>query len=138
MYEIFVDGASRGQGVAGKIGEAACGVAIYKNQKMIGQYARGLGKRTNNEAEYEAVLMGLLIAWAGDLQDPIIYSDSMLVVKHVNGEWNCNTENLKPLLLSIREIQEVFRFRLHQVPRKIVWEPDALCQLFLDKVLSEE
>lgn len=136
MIEVFCDGASRGQGVKGKVGDAAVGVAIYRNKKMIGQYARGLGKRTNNEAEYEAVLMGLLLCWAADLRDPIIYSDSSLVVRQVTGEWDCNNENLRPLLLSIREIQEVFRFRIQHVLRSNVWEADALANLFLDKLLK--
>lgn len=135
MIEVFVDGASRGQGAKKNVpGDAAIGVAIYKNQKMIGQIARGLGKRTNNEAEYEAVLLGVMICWAADLNDPIIYSDSALVTKQVNREWGCKNASLRPLLLSIREIQEVFRFRLQHVPRNLVWEADALANMFLDKL----
>lgn len=133
MIEVFIDGASRGQGVKDTIGDAAIGIAIYKNKKMIGQYARGLGKRTNNEAEYEALITALQLCWAADLKDPIIYSDSALVCKQVNKEWNCN-ETLRPLLLSVHEIQEIYRFRLQQVPRATVWEADALANLFLDKL----
>lgn len=135
MITVVVDGAARGQGTPAG-GEAALGVAIYKNNKLLGQYARGLGRRTNNEAEYEAVLAGVLLCWAGDLVDPIIYSDSAVVVKQVNGVWECRTESLRTLLLSIREIQEVFRFRLVQVPRKMVAEADHLANLFLDKLAA--
>lgn len=131
LYEVFVDGAARGQGT-GKMGEAAAGCVIFSNKKKIGQYARGLGKRTNNEAEYEAVLLGLLFCWAADLRDPVIYSDSMLVVKQVMGEWNCNTEVLRPLLLSIQEVAEEFRFRIIHVPRAEVTIADVLVKDFLD------
>lgn len=134
VIEIFVDGAARGQGVTDQPGEGAIGVAIYRNKKMIGQFARGIGKRSNNEAEYEAVIHGLLLAWAADLQDPTVYTDSMIVAKQVNGEWQCNTPSLRPLLLTIQELREVFRFRLIQRPREELWEPDALCNLFLDKL----
>lgn len=137
MYELFVDGASRGQGVKGKIGEGAIGIAIYKNRKMIGQFARGLGKTTNNQAEYEAVIHGIMLAWAADLQDPIIYSDSALVCNQVNDVWECNTESLRPYLLTIKELRETFRFRLIQRPRAELWEPDALANLFLDKLEKE-
>lgn len=133
VYEIFVDGASRGQGKE-KMGLAACALVIYKNQKLVGQYARGLGRRTNNEAEYEAVLHGLLMAWAADLKDPIIYSDSTLVVNQVNGDWQCKNEALLPLLLSVLEIKEEFRFRIMHVPRRYVSEADRLCNQFLDKL----
>lgn len=133
----YVDGASRGQG-ANKVGDGAVGVVIYRNGKLVGQYARGLGKRNNNECEYEAVLTALLLCWAApNLADPIIYSDSALVVKQVNREWSCNNPALVPLLMSIREIQEVFRFRIQQVPRKVVYEADLLANMFLDKLLRE-
>lgn len=115
-------------------GQGAIGIAIYRNKKMIGQFARGLGECTNNQAEYEAVIHGLLLCWAADLTDPVVYTDSMVVSKQINGEWQCNTPALKPLLLTIREIQEEFRFRVIQRPRKELWEPDALCNLFLDKL----
>lgn len=136
MIEVFCDGASRGTGVNGAVGDAAIGVAIYKNQKMIGQYARGLGKRTNNEAEYEAVIHAILLCWAADLPDPIIYSDSLVVCNHINKEWECN-ESLLPLLLSVRELQQTFRFRVQHVPRASVWEADALANLFLDQLKLE-
>lgn len=136
VYEIFVDGASRGQGRE-KLGLASCAVVIYRNQKLVGQFARGLGRRTNNEAEYEAVLTGLIMAWAADLKDPLIWSDSQLVVNQVNGIWQCHHESLLPLLLSIREIQEEFRFRLQYVPRKNVGDADYLAKAFLDQLIAK-
>lgn len=131
LYEVYVDGASRGQGT-GKPGDAAAGCVIFANKKKVGQYARGLGPRTNNEAEYEAVLLGLLFCWAADLKDPVIYSDSLLVVNQVLGEWSCNAKALAPLLASIREIQDEFRFRIIHVPREEVNVADYLVNDFLD------
>lgn len=136
IYEVFVDGAARGQGVEGKTGHGAAAVMLYKNKKLIGQYARGLGKVTNNHAEYEAVLMGLIMCWSADLRDPVIYSDSTLVVNQVTGKWRCENEDLLPLLLSIQEIQEVFRFRIVHVKRSYVAEADALCNELLDTFLE--
>lgn len=133
---VYCDGASRGQGVIpGISGEGAVGVVIYKNDKLIGKFGRGLGKATNNAAELEAILTGLLLCWANpDLSDPIIYSDSQLACKLINKEWMCNNVALRPLLLSIQEIQEVFRFRLIQVPRIEVAEADKLAKMFLDNL----
>lgn len=131
--EVFCDGASRGQGQK-KFGEAACSAVVYRNRKKIAQFARGLGPRTNNEAEYEAVIAGLLICSMADLADPIIYTDSAVVANQVNGRWKCKNATLMPLLMTIEEIRAEFNFRVVQVKRAFVWEPDALANTFLDEL----
>jgi ribonuclease HI len=133
LIEVFCDGASRGQGQK-KIGEAACSVIVYKNRKKIAQFARGLGPRNNNEAEYEAVISGLLICSMAELYDPIIYTDSAVVANQINGKWQCQHNSLIPLLMTIEDIKDEFNFKVVQVERSFVWEPDALCNEFLDKL----
>lgn len=135
LYEVYVDGAARGQGAGTNRGHGACGVLIYKNKKLIGQYARGLGRVTSSQAEYEAILNGLMLCWAADLEDPVIYSDSATVVKQVNSDWKCTNEDLLPLLYSIHEIRDVYRFRLQKVKRHVVAEADALANRMLDQML---
>lgn len=137
LIEVVCDGAARGQGQK-KMGEAACGVVVYKNSKEIARYARGLGKRTNNEAEYEAVITSLLICSMAELLDPIIYSDSAVVVNQINGKWQCRNENLFSLLKSIRIIQEEFRFRIQHVPRAYVHEADRLANSFLNDLENDK
>lgn len=141
MYECFVDGASRGQGTRDEEGNllnghGAAAVLIYKNKKLIGQYARALGKTHNNQAEYEAVLLALTMCWSAGLEDPIIYSDSNLVVNQITGEWDCKNEDLIPLLLSIKEIEAVYRFRVKHVPRSFVAEADELANKILNEMLQ--
>lgn len=131
--EVFCDGASRGQGQK-RFGEAACSAVVYKNRKKIAQFARGLGARTNNEAEYEAVIAGLLICSMSDLVDPIIYTDSAVVANQVNGRWQCRNSTLMPLLMTVEDIRSEYKFRVVQVPRAFVWEPDALSNAFLDEL----
>jgi ribonuclease HI len=131
--EVFCDGASRGQGQK-KFGEAACAVAVYKNRRKIAQFARGLGARTNNEAEYEAVIAALLMCSMSDLIDPIIYTDSAVVANQINGKWKCRNAALVPLLMTIQDIKEEYKFRVIQVPRAFVWEPDSLANEFLNQL----
>lgn len=131
--EVFCDGASRGQGQK-KFGEAACAAIVYKNRKKVAQFARGLGPRTNNEAEYEAVIAGLLICSMSDLVDPIIYTDSAVVANQINGKWKCKNSSLIPLLMTVEDIRSEYKFRVVQVPRAFVWEPDALANTFLDEL----
>lgn len=134
LIEVYVDGSARGQGTRGSAtGEAAAACAIYKNKHLLSQYVRGLGRRTNNEAEYEAVLLAILLCWGMDLPDPIIYSDSTVVTKQVNGEWICKSPELMPLLFSVKQLADVYTFRVVLQPRKLVWEADALCSLYLDE-----
>lgn len=137
LIECFVDGASRGQGVK-EIGDAACAAVIYKNRKKIAFYSRALGKRDNNEAEYEAVLMGLLMCAMADYKNPIIYSDSAVVVNQVNGRWKCNNEKLLPLLMSIKVIQKEFYFKLVQVPREFVHPADTEAHKILNDLEAEK
>lgn len=136
FIEVFVDGGSRGQGQK-KVGEAACAAVVFKNRKKIAHYARGVGKRTNNEAEYEAVILGLLMCAMADLTDPIIYSDSAVVVNQITRKWECRNPGLLPLLMSVRDIEEEFRFRIEQVPRRLVSVADELCNEFLDNLETE-
>lgn len=139
LVEVFVDGGSRGQGQVSGAGEAACAVVIYKNRKKIAEYARPLGRRTNNEAEYEALITALLIcSMSTEIVDPIIYSDSAVVVNQVNGKWECKNENLIPLLMSVNIIKDEYRFRLLQVPRSLVHEPDLLVNVCLDKLQAKK
>jgi len=136
IYEVYVDGASRGQGNPETTGHGAAAALIYKNKKLIGQYARGLGRCNNHQAEYEAILMGLLMCWSADLADPVVYSDCQLVVNQISGKWQCNNDDLKPLLYSVREIEDVFRFRVVHVPRSYVAEADQLANNILDQMLE--
>lgn len=133
MIEAFVDGASRGHN-KNVLGDASCAAIIFDRQKPVAQYARGLGKRTNNEAEYEAVITALLMCTMSGFTDPIIYSDSAVVVNQVNGKWACRHERLLPLWLSVMEIKEEYRFRLCQVERTRVSLADALANKFLDNL----
>lgn len=131
--EVFCDGASRGQGQK-RVGEASCAAVVYKNRKKVAQFARGLGPRSNNEAEYEAVIAALLICSMSDFLDPIIYTDSAVVANHINGKWVCRNSSLIPLLMTIEDIRQEYPFRVLQVDRSFVWEADFLANEFLDQL----
>ena len=49
---------------------------------------------SNNEAEYEALLAGLQLAKEMRVEQLIIYSDSQLVVKQVNRDYQAKGENM--------------------------------------------
>lgn len=137
VWKVYVDGAARNQGT-GNPTQAALGVVVTRNDKVVWGFTRGLGSVTNNVAEYEALLAGLLMCWSSeDIKDPLIYSDSQLVVNQVNGKWQCSSRALLPLYFSIQQIAKDYRFRLFQVPRHVVSLADQLVNEFLDNLAAE-
>jgi ribonuclease HI len=134
--QCFIDGAARNQGSA-KLTDAACACVIFKNRKEIARYARPLGARTNNAAEYEALITCLLMCSMSDFNRPIIFSDSAVVVNHTKGIWKCRSEELLPYYLAVQAIKNEYVFDIVQVPRDKVWLPDKLCNIALDDLEKE-
>lgn len=102
-WKLFVDGAARNNP-----GPAGAGVYITKNdkpEKKVGYY---LGKKTNNQAEYGALLIGLFLLkkmmHPDDHLD--IISDSLLLVRQFQGEYRVKHPELKPLHLAAKQLIE--------------------------------
>jgi ribonuclease HI len=132
ISEVFIDGACRNNGIAGVPNNAACAVIVYENRKEILRFARPLGERTNNQAEYEALIHALLMCSMADIKDPVIYSDSSVVVNQVTGLWRCHSSSLFPFWKTVETIKEEYNFRLVHVPRHFVRLADKLCNECLD------
>ena len=92
---IHTDGGARqNPGPAGAgvyITDAASGAVLHQ----AGYY---LGKSTNNEAEYAALIRGLETAKALDASAVKVNCDSQLIVEQVNGRWKVKEVRLQPLL----------------------------------------
>jgi ribonuclease HI len=104
---LFTDGASRGNP-----GPAGAGIVIEdENGMRLRGFHRWLGQRTNNEAEYEALIEGLKAAhdWKPDRLE--IYLDSKLVVEQMNGRYKIKAPELIPLHQKATELLREF----HQV-----------------------
>ncbi|MEK9175349.1 MAG: ribonuclease HI family protein [Patescibacteria group bacterium] len=100
---IYTDGGSRGNP-----GPAALGVAIYDARGApIKLYGEKLGIKTNNEAEYLAVVSGLkkIKALFGKEKAKKMHieirMDSELVKKQLNGEYRTEQEHLFPFFMAI-------------------------------------
>ncbi len=104
-YTMYVSGYSKGNP-----GPAGVGVLIYdaNNRKtLIRIVCNPIGVATNNAAEYEALIEGLLTVLQMRLKDVAIFSDSSLVVSQVNGvfgnkdeviDYRLKAKNLKKLI----------------------------------------
>jgi ribonuclease HI len=102
--KMWTDGSNPGsKGIGG------CGVYIELNGEPELGVAFPLGKVTNNEAEYEAMLKGLAIALAYDPDELVVHSDSQLMVRQISGEYKCKAPELKYFLNTVRGMLEELR-----------------------------
>ena len=73
---------------------AGIGGVIYSSNNEIFSFSEYLHDATNNEAEYNALILGLKSLLNLNLLNPIIYSDSELIVKQVNGEYRVKNDRM--------------------------------------------
>ena len=112
---VYTDGAARGNP-----GPAAIGYAIFDpSGKCLERNGRYMGRRTNNEAEYEALLWAIDKTKSHTLGGVKFHSDSELVVHQVNGVYQVKKDTLREYVRRIGESVSEFRsFRLVHVPRE--------------------
>ncbi len=123
-------------GARGNPGSAAIAFLIINdNSQILKTRSRYLGERTNNQAEYEALIAALETAVALGAEDVTCYLDSELVVKHLTGEYKVKNPELLKLWSRARELKQCFKeIRFINVPRtnRYIQEADRLVNLALD------
>ncbi|KAL0462420.1 UNVERIFIED_CONTAM: hypothetical protein Slati_0129600 [Sesamum latifolium] len=76
-------------------------------------------KASNNEAEYEALVIGLRMAHETGAKHLLAYSDSQLVVKQVEGTYEAKEESMIQYLQQIADLKTKFHhFQIIQIPRE--------------------
>ncbi|MDF1498228.1 MAG: ribonuclease HI family protein [Patescibacteria group bacterium] len=131
---IFTDGGSRGNP-----GPAACG-AVIKNEagKIILKSSKYIGKATNNQAEYEALILVLeKVKEINKSKQTKVnidcFLDSELVVKQLNREYKMKNEGLKPLFIKVNNlISEFNSVKFFHIPREKNKLADKLVNQELD------
>ena len=120
---IHADGASRGNP-----GQAAIGATIEDVEgRLLASVSQPIGRATNNQAEYRAVIAALERALKLGAVEADIYLDSELVVKQVNGSYRVRNAALKPLYQQVKELAASFKgFSISHIPRRQNAEADAL------------
>jgi ribonuclease HI len=131
---IYTDGGARGNP-----GPAACGVVIKDKEEVILEVSEYIGNATNNQAEYEALILALHKAkelFAHKRMGPgsiECHLDSELVVKQLNREYKIKNEGLKPLFIKvINLIPEFDSVRFIHIPR----EKNKLADKLVNKELD--
>ena len=73
---------------------------------------------TNNEAEYEALIPGLDLARAVEVENVVVYCDSQVVTSQINGNYECKNERMKKYLEVVKDQIGSLQIKFVQIPRK--------------------
>ena len=108
--DIYIDGGSRGNP-----GPSAIGSVFYnENGDVIKEYSEFIGKATNNEAEYQALIFSLKKTKAlfGKVKAKqmflLIHSDSELLISQQIGKYKVKEENLQKLFIEVWNLRQNF------------------------------
>ena len=120
---IYTDGAS-----SGNPGPASIGAVIKDGQgRVISRISRRIGRATNNQAEYRAIITALEEASRLGAQEVDIKSDSELVVKQLKGRYRVKKATLRPLYQEVVQlIGSLEAFTVTHIPREQNREADRL------------
>ena len=126
---IKTDGRSQGNP-----GPAAIGAIIKDEQgKLIASISQAIGRATNNQAEYRAIIAALKEAIELGAEQVDIRSDSELIVEQINRRYRVKNAALKPLYQQVKQLQSQLKgFTITHIPRQQNREADSLAGKALD------
>lgn len=127
---LRTDGAARGNP-----GPAASGVVVQtESGEVIAREKAYLGRLTNNQAEYRALIAGLKLVATLQPTAVRVKMDSELVVKQMRGEYRVKAPDLLPLFEEARALMKALPgVQFTHVPRAENKLADALANEALDE-----
>ncbi|GJT63149.1 reverse transcriptase domain-containing protein [Tanacetum coccineum] len=125
-WVLYTDGASSAKG-------SGAGLVLISPTKTEYTYALRLNfESTNNQAEYEALLVGLRIAKKMGVQFLSVNVDSKLVASQINGNYEACKESMIRYLSRAKEYISCFKiFKIQNIPRNKNQKADVLSMLAL-------
>ena len=123
-WELYVDRAANQRGSRGGL------VLVSPERINIEKSLRLNFSATNNEAEYETLLMGMMMVQKMGGKAVKVFSDSKLVVGQVRGDLEARDSRMQEYLCQISSIQEKFEvFDLSHIPKSGNTHADSLATL---------
>lgn len=131
-WQLFVDGASRNNP-----GLSGAGIYLAKEHKKEVALGFFLGIKTNNQAEYLALLIGVVIALPKIKSDHLqIKSDSLLLVNQLNGIYQVKNPELKLLHRKALNLLAPISYEIVHVLRAENEVADKLANLGIDHKIA--
>jgi len=126
--DLYFDGASRGNP-----GPAAVGWVLATDDGIVAEAGDRIGHKTNNQAEYEALITGLRAARDHGFDRVALHGDSKLVVEQLRGNWDTNDPTLREHRVTVLELLAEFDdWSATHVPRELNDRADDLANDALD------
>ncbi|XP_068462889.1 uncharacterized protein [Phaseolus vulgaris] len=123
-WVLSVDGSSN------QLGSGAGVILEGPNGVLIEQSLRFAFKASNNQAEYEALIAGILLAKEMGARVLMAKSDSLLVTGQVTGEFPAKDPQIAAYLEYVQELRRSFAsFEVVHVPREQNARADLLAKL---------
>ena len=134
-FIIYIDGASRGNpGMAG----AGVWMTNGEGKKQV-ELSRYLGHKTNNEAEYWALLLGLKEVKRLGGKSLHVFTDSELIERQVKGLYRVKDLKLKTLhKVVIENLRDFSSFEIESIPREENREADRLANDAIQRRIARE
>ncbi len=131
-YETYTDGGARGN--PGHAGIGA--VVVDKTTGKRHHFKRYIGKTTNNQAEYRALLLALEKVKEMGGTHVECFMDSELVCKQMLRQYKVRDVHLAPLFLQVWNISTGFKkITFAHIPRERNKEADTLVNEAIDEHL---
>jgi ribonuclease HI len=128
---IYSDGGARGNP-----GPAAIAFrALSESEQIVNAGSSFIGVKTNNQAEYEALIMALEFVITLNAEEVVCHLDSELVTKQLNREYRVKNADLLKLWNKVQAIKRNFKkITFKHVPRSNmeIQKVDALVNKTLD------
>jgi len=133
-YKLFFDGCSKGNP-----GLSGAGAVIYKNDNEIWSGTSFVGvKATNNQAEYEGLILGLQKAIDMNIKSLLVKGDSQLVIYQMTGKYKCSSPSLLNLFETAKNLEKKFEtIEYNHVLRDLNKRADELSNIALCKFKNE-
>lgn len=127
--QIYSDGGARGNP-----GPAGIGVVIWSGNDLVSRHSKYIGETTNNQAEYQAIILGLEQAKKIGAKEVECFLDSELVVRQLNREYKVKDKDLAPLFIKVWNLSLGFqKVTFHHIPREKNKEADKLVNEAIDR-----
>ena len=130
--EVYIDGASRGNP-----GESGIGILVILPDSTREEIREYIGRGTNNEAEYKALIRALRYLVAEVNPEVKIHSDSKLVANQMNGLWRVKDPKLRILHSEAKKFaSRIAALEIEYVPRERNTEADRLANEAIDRYFN--
>ena len=127
---LYTDGAARGNP-----GPAGVGI-IIKNERgeIIKKYYEYIGIKTNNQAEYEAILKGLSCIQRYRPDEVVCFLDSQLITNQLLGLFKIKNSELKKYFQKVKKQSRFFpKISFFHIQREKNKEADQLANKAIDE-----